>query len=176
MDLQNMNSIISYWDYSVGKVQKIPISCGPFLSDRPNFYPHLLLLYFSNSKLQLSLKPKGIFNRFSIFLYCLDSKQWYLSFTYLFLQIHFPIYSLSFSPSHLNIISSIIHYSFFNHHLFFLYSSPKIVFFNKKCYVYNIFRNTFTTKFMRKVFTSSNLNPPLKLFFYSPILILTNIN
>ena len=44
-----------------------------------------------------------------------------------------------------------------------------------KCYVHNIFRNTFTTKFMWKVITSSNLNSPLKLFFYSPILTNNNL-
>ena len=44
----------------------------------------------------------------------------------------------------------------------------------EKYYVHNIFRNIFTTKFMWKV-TSSNLNLPLKLFFYSPILINSNL-
>ena len=43
-----------------------------------------------------------------------------------------------------------------------------------KWYFYNIFSNTFITKFMWKVVTSSNLNSPFKLFFYS--LILTNKN
>ena len=46
--------------------------------------------------------------------------------------------------------------------------------FKWEVYVHNIFRNTFTIKFMWKVVTSSNLNPLLKLFFYSPIL--TNNN
>ena len=50
-----------------------------------------------------------------------------------------------------------------------------IIFFNNKCYVHNIFRNIFTTKFMWKVVTSSNLNSPLKLFFYSPILTNNNL-
>ena len=49
------------------------------------------------------------------------------------------------------------------------------IFFNEKYYVHNILRNTFTTKFMWKVVTSSNLNPPLKLFFYLPILINSNL-
>ena len=31
----------------------------------------------------------------------------------------------------------------FYHHLFFLYSFPTIIFFNEKCYIYNIFRNSF---------------------------------
>ena len=52
---------------------------------------------------------------------------------------------------------------------------PTIIFFNEKCYVHNIFRNTFTTKFMWKVVISSNLNPPLKLFFYSPLLTNNNL-
>ena len=56
---------------------------------------------------------QSISNRLSKFLYCLDNEQWYLAFTYLFFQIHFSIDSLSFFPSHLNIISSFIHYSFF---------------------------------------------------------------
>ena len=58
--------------------------------------------------------------------------------------------------------------------LIIIYSFLTAIFFNEKCYVYNILRNTFTTKFIWKVVTSSNLNPPLKLFFYS--LILTNNN
>ena len=49
-----------------------------------------------------------------------------------------------FSLSHLNIISSFILYSFFNHHLFFLYSFPTTIFFNEKYYIHNIFCNTFT--------------------------------
>ena len=83
-------------------------------------------------------------------------------------QIYFLTDFLSFNPSHLNIIF----------HLFFLYSFPTIIFFNVKCYNHNIFRNTFTKShqnFMWKVVTSSNLNPPLKLFFYSPILANNNL-
>ena len=60
---------------------------------------------------------------------------------------------------------------FFKHHLFFL----TIIFFNEKCYIHNILRNNFTTKFMWKVVISSNLNPLLKLFFYSPILYNNNL-
>ena len=82
-----------------------------------------------------------------------------------------PIDSLSHSLFHLNIISSFILY----HYLFFLYLFPTIIFFNEKCYIYNIFRNTFTTKFMWKVVTSSNLNSSLKLFFFSPILTKKNL-
>ena len=82
-----------------------------------------------------------------------------------------PIDSLSHSLFHLNIISSFILY----HYLFFLYLFPTIIFFNEKCYIYNIFRNTFTTKFMWKVVTSSNLNSSLKLFFFSPILTNNNL-
>ena len=82
-----------------------------------------------------------------------------------------PIDSLSHSLFHLNIISSFILY----HHLFFLYLFSTIIFFNEKCYIYNIFRNTFTTKFTWKVVTSSNLNSPLKLFLFSPILTNNNL-
>ena len=66
---------------------------------------------------------KSIINSFSIFLYYLDSEQWYLAFTYLLFQIHFPTDSLLFSSSHLNIISSFILYSFFNN-----YTSSNIFF------------------------------------------------
>ena len=90
----------------------------------------------------------------------------------------FSFYILSFSNtlptdslSHLNIISSFILY----HHLFFLYLFPTIIFFNEKCYIYNIFCNTFTTKFMWKVVTNSNLNSPRKLSFFSPILTNNNL-
>ena len=78
---------------------------------------------------------------------------------------------LSHSQSHLNIISSFIIY----HHLFFLYLFSTIIFFNEKYYIYNIFYNTFSTKFMWKVVINSNLNSPLKLFFFSPILTNNNL-
>ena len=67
---------------------------------------------------------------------------------------------------------------FFYHHLFFLYSFSAIIFSNEKCYIHNIFRNTFTKShqnLMWKVVISSNLNPPLKLFFFSPILANNNL-
>ena len=69
---------------------------------------------------------KSIINSFSIFLYYLDSEQWYLTFTYLLFQIHFLTDSLSFSSSHLNIISSFILYSFLTttHLPTFFYSIP----------------------------------------------------
>ena len=68
--------------------------------------------------------------------------EWTVTFSFYLptFQIHFPTDPLSHSLSHLNIISSFILY----HHLFFLYLFPTIIFFNKKCYIYNIFRNTFT--------------------------------
>ena len=56
--------------------------------------------------------PQSISNRLSKFLYCLDNEQWHLTFTYLLFLIHFLTDSLSFSPSHLNIIFSFF-YSFF---------------------------------------------------------------
>ena len=49
---------------------------------------------------------------FQIFA-CLESEQCILPFTYLLFRIHFLTDSLSFSPSHLNIISLFILYSFF---------------------------------------------------------------
>ena len=61
--------------------------------------------------------------------------------------------SLSHSLSHLNVISSFIFY----YHLFFLYLFSTIIFFNEKCYIYNIFCNTFSTKFMWKVVINFNL-------------------
>ena len=82
-----------------------------------------------------------------------------------------PTDSLSHSLFHLNIISSFILY----HHLFFLYLFSTIIFFNEKCYIYNIFCNIFSTKFMWKVVINSNLNSPLKLFFFSQILTNTNL-
>ena len=49
------------------------------------------------------------------------------------------------------------------------------IFLNEKCYVHNILRNTFTTKFIWKIVINFNLNPPLKLFFYLPILTNNNL-
>ena len=86
---------------------------------------------------------KSISSRFFKFLYCLKNEQQLLHFNYPLFRIHFPTDSLSYSLSHLNIISSFILYSFFYHHLFFLYLFPTIIFFNEKCYIYNIFCNTF---------------------------------
>ena len=96
-------------------------------------------------------------------------------FIYPLFQIHFSTDSLSSSPSHLLFFSFII---FFNHHLFFLWSYPTTIFFNEKCYIHNIFRNTFawiiSKSYVKSCYISFNLNLPLKLFFYS--LILTNNN
>ena len=57
-------------------------------------------------------------------------------FDFIFFQIYFPTDSLSFFLSHLNIISSLFLYSFFNLPLlflnlsiFFIYSFPTIIFF-----------------------------------------------
>ena len=121
--------------------------------------------------------PQSISNRLSKFLYCLDNEQWHLTFTYLLFLIHFLTDSLSFSPSHLNIIFSFFLF-FFYHHLFFLYLFPTIIFFNEKCYIHNIFCNTLQEwhqNLMWKIVISFNLNPPLKLFFYSPILTNNNL-
>ena len=86
--------------------------------------------------------------------------------------------SLSFSPSHLNIISSFILYSFFNHHLFFLYSFPTTIFLMRSVIFMTFFAilsQESQQNLMWKVITSSNLNPSLKLFFYSPILANNNM-
>ena len=47
-------------------------------------------------------------------MYCLENEQWLLLFSSPLFQIQFPTDSLSYSLSHLNIISSFIIYSFFN--------------------------------------------------------------
>ena len=84
--------------------------------------------------------PKSISNRLANFFVLFG--KWTVTFSFCLptFQIHFPIDSLSHSLSHLNIISSFILY----YHLFFLYLFPTIIFFNEKCYIYNILRNTFT--------------------------------
>ena len=79
-------------------------------------------------------------------------------FKYIFQQILYH-FSISFK------------YYFLFHYLFFFFTT---IFFNDKCCIHNIFRNTFT-KFMWKIVISFNLNPPLKLFFYLPILTNNNL-
>ena len=95
----------------------------------------------------------------------------FIFYLFAFSNILFNRLSIPFSIS--------FKYYFFIHCLFFLKSSFILflttIFFNEKCYVHNILRNTFTTKFMWKVVTGSNLNPLLKLFFYSLILINNNL-
>ena len=66
---------------------------------------------------------KNISSRLDKFLYHLENKQWLLTFSYKHFQIHFPTDSLSYSLSHLNIISLFIIYSFFNN-----YTSSNIFF------------------------------------------------
>ena len=80
-------------------------------------------------------------------------------FKYIFQQILYH-FSISFK------------YYFLFHYLFFFFTT---IFFNDKCCVHNIFRNTFTKKFMWKIVISFNLNSPLKLFFYLPILTNNNL-
>ena len=53
---------------------------------------------------------------------------------------------------------------------FYLFFFNNYIFQWEVLYIHNILRNNFTTKFIWKIVTSSNLNPLLKLFFYSPIL------
>ena len=102
----------------------------------------------------------------------------YFTFVYLLFQIHFLTDSLSFSLSHLNIISSFILYSFF----IIIYSSyihSQQLYFSIKNIIFTIFFTILSQEsyqnLMWKVVTSSNLNPPLKLFFYSPILANNNL-
>ena len=121
---------------------------------------------------------ESISNILSKFLYCLNNEKWHLTFTYLLFQIHYLIDSLSFSPSHLNIIFSFIHYYFFIIIYSFYIHSQQLYFSIK-----NVISTTFFTilsqeshqNLMWKVVTSSNLNPPLKLFFYLPILANNNL-
>ena len=98
-------------------------------------------------------------------------------FFYLFFQTHFSTDSLLFSLSHLNIISSFILYSFFIL-IYSFYIHSQQLYFSIKNVIFIIFFTILSQEshqnLMWKVVTSSNLNPPLKLFFYSPIL--TNKN
>ena len=105
---------------------------------------------------------------------CLENEQWYLAIIYPLFQIHFSTDFLFHSLFHLNIISLFILYSYLSSFIPPIFISTTI-FFNKKYYIYNIFCNTFTSKLMWKIVTSSNLNPPLKLFFYSQILTNNNL-
>ena len=100
-------------------------------------------------------------------MYYLENEQWHLTFTYLLFQIYFQqilyiIFFISFK------------YYFFIHFLSSFILFLTTIFLNEKCYIRNILCYTFTTNFTWKVVTSSNLNSPLKLFFFSPIL--TNNN
>ena len=68
-------------------------------------------------------------------------------FKYTFQQI---FYHFSISFKYYFFINSLF---IFNLYLFFLYSFSTIIFFNKKCYIHNIFCNTFTriiTKYYMK--------------------------
>ena len=66
---------------------------------------------------------KSISSRLGKFLYYLENEQWFLPFNYPLFQIQFPIDSLFYFLSHLNIIFSFIIYSFFNN-----YTSSNIFF------------------------------------------------
>ena len=107
-------------------------------------------------------------------------KEWTVHFTFVYLlfQIHFSTDSLSFSLTHLNIIFSLILYSFF----IIIYSSyihSQQLYFSIKNIIFTIFFTILSQEsyqnLMWKVVISSNLNPPLKLFFYSPILANNNL-
>ena len=118
------------------------------------------------------MKNKSISNKFSKFLYYLENEQWLLLFNYLLFKIYFPTDSLSHSLSYLNIISSfilfffIIIYSFYIHFQQLYFSMKSVIFTT----FFAILSQESHQNLMQKVVTSSNLNPPLKLFFYSPIL------
>ena len=125
-----------------------------------------------------SYMPKSISSRFSKFLYCLENEQWLLPFSYSLLQIHFTTDFLSYSLSYLNIISSFILYSFF----IIIYSSyihSQRFYFSMKSVIFTTFFAILSQEshqnLMSKVVTSSNLNPLLKLFFYSPLLTNNNL-
>ena len=123
-------------------------------------------------------QSKSISSRFFKFLYHLENERWLLPFSYLFFQIYFSTASLSHSLSHLNIISSFILYSFF----IIIYSSyfhSQQSYFSMKSVIFTTFFTILLQEshqnLMWKVVTSSNLNPSLKLFFYSPILTNNNL-
>ena len=112
-------------------------------------------------------------------MYCLDNKQWLLAFTYLVFQIHFPTDSLSFSLSYLNIISSFTLYFIFFIIIYSFYIHSQQLYFSMKCVISTTFFTILSQEshqnLMWKVVTSSNLNPSLKLFFYSLILANNNL-
>ena len=91
-----------------------------------------------------------------------------------FFKYTFLTNSLSFSLSHLNIISSFILYSFFII-IYSSYSHSQQLYFSIKNVIFTIFFVILSQEshqnLMLKILTSSNLNPSLKLFFYSPILV-----
>ena len=60
---------------------------------------------------------KSISSRLGKFLYYLENEQWLLPFNCPLFQIQFPIDSLFYFLSHLNIIFSFIIYSFFNNYI-----------------------------------------------------------
>ena len=126
--------------------------------------------YTSESHFQTNMYVKAFLTNSPNFC---TNKQWYLTSIYLLFQIYFLINSLSFFLSHLNIISSFILYSFF----IIIYSSyihSQQLYFSMKSVIFTIFFAILLQEshqnLMWKVVTSSNLNPLLKLFFYSPIL------
>ena len=112
-------------------------------------------------------------------MYCLDNEQWHLAFTYLVFQIHFSTDSLSFSLSYLNIISSFTLYFIFFIIIYSFYIHSQQLYFSIKCVISTTFFTILSREshqnLMWKVVTSSNLNPPLKLFFYSLILANNNL-
>ena len=89
-------------------------------------------------------------------------------------NFYLPTFSNIFPTDSLYYFFISFKYYFFIHFLSSFILFLTTIFLNGKCYIRNILRYTFTTNFTWKVVTSSNLNSPLKLFFFSQIL--TNNN
>ena len=121
----------------------------------------------------ISIIYKSITSRFSKFLSSLKNEQWLLSFSYLLFPIHFPTESLFHFLSYLNIIFSFILYSFFII-IYSFYIHSQQLYFLIKSVIFTLFfvilSQELYQNLMWKVVTNFNLNPSLKLFFYSPIL------
>ena len=127
----------------------------PYFGNRENF-PSKLIDHISKHQSQRA--TPAVQSNFCII--------WLMNSNFYLLTIHFFKYTF-------NRLSISFKYYFFIHSLssFILpIFIPNNYIFNEKYYIYNIFRNIFTIKFMQKVVTNSNLNSPLKLFFFSPIL------
>ena len=90
-------------------------------------------------------------------------------------NFYLPTFSNIFPTDSLSYFFISFKYYFFIHFLSSFILFLTTIFLNEKCYIRNILRYTFTTNFTWKVVTSSNLNSPLKFFFFSPILTNNNL-